>query len=259
MIATPNHTTALAPRPRRIARLVQRHHDYAIGPNQGIDKVRFPEDRLGVQLAVSVSQAHLHVVFTPRDRRDVLGQACLYGLGLRHLDTASQRVQGGPYQETDTIIADTGLPGSPKAGLSSIKAIIVGLPGRCAIPCQDTGRAKAVQHLHGHIGCSPSSAEDEHVGLCQPLYSHLALRLIVVLHHPHGDRHAASLFHQGAMVYVLMSRICPGAGVVSGETISSPVDTIATRGRQRTLTWVKAERQQAADILRSEQSARLGR
>ena len=32
---------------------------------------------------------------------------------------------------------------------------------------------------------------------CASLYSHLALRLIVVLHHPHGDRHAASLFHQG--------------------------------------------------------------
>src|SRR6266850_207522 len=63
--------------------LVQRHHHHAIGPNQGIDKVRLAEDRLGSQLAIGVGQTHP------------------YSLGLRYLGTPSQSVQGWPHQETE--------------------------------------------------------------------------------------------------------------------------------------------------------------
>jgi hypothetical protein len=46
--------------------LVQWYYDHAIGPDQGIDKVRLAEDRLSVQPAISVKEAHLYVVLTPR-------------------------------------------------------------------------------------------------------------------------------------------------------------------------------------------------
>ena len=55
-----------------------------------------------------------------------------------------------------------------------------------------------------------------------------------------------------------MSRICPGAGVASGATISSPVDTMATRDGDA-LDLGNPKRQQATDILRSEQTYPLAR
>src|SRR5262249_8048167 len=122
---------------------------------------------------------------------------------------------------------------------------------------QDTGRAKAVQHLHGHIPTAHRTPgrEDEHVGLCQPLYSHLALHLIIVLDHPYRDRHAARLLHQscdGVRVDVTdLPRSWYGIGC--DDFVARRYDSHARPTTH--LDLGEAERQQTADVLGSEQTA----
>jgi len=144
----------------------------------------------------------------------------------------------GTPNNVNMTIAETGLPGSPTAGLPSTTARMVGLPGRAATPCTSTPgapsrlnvsavRSRALTLLPA-VTTSMSAAGS---AACS------AARSAPGASETSGLRCASApaRWQSAWIVPLLMSRIWPGRSAgASGGTSSSPVENRLTSGRLRT-------------------------